>query len=806
MKWRENQVQIKLTLLLTIGIIGIFSICLFAHRAFSSLRETVKEFQYPDQKIKHLSSLSDQTNNADQFLRLYTITKKNIYIDKYNKSVDSINQLFETYRKYIEGDTFRIHQIDTIQMWWNKKVLENTEILKLNNDKPDILVIGTLVDKSKDTTLYSTQIYNEKTIHDSLVIIKKILVNNEQRTGLLRKVKRVFEKKEDIDVDVVADSADNLNVQLYSYTYKEQDTIFTDTLVKLESFNKSDKAAVKNVLQEKMEYDTIVNLKRLAIIEKDFIIRNRIAKQIKSIQKQEQEDAVSNIAAIQNISTKTINKIFWIFLFILFTCVCLYLLLVLDTYRIKRYEEKLILEKQNYQNLANNRSQFLSMMAHELRTPLQSIIGFSDLLHEQNKSAADKSFHYSEIIKNSSSHLLQTINLLLDRSKIDAGKLELENIPFNVTECLHSVFESLSLQAQDKKINYLYQSDIPDDLIVISDAFRLKQVLYNLLSNAIKFTSEGTVQLRTSTFLDSEKYTQIRFEISDTGIGIPSNKIDQLFDEYNQLNNSIGRLFGGTGLGLVITKKILGLFSSEITVYSEEKKGTQFSFDILFEKSAQSVQQLNQIHEHIDASVLLIDDDNYNLLYTHQLLSKYAAQVYVAGSIEEAKLILEKESPDIVLCDLYIDQSLGTDIIPFIKPAAKIIFMSADHERLLKIKEANQLTLPKPYSIEILLNTISNLPLQTDKVLSPDPSLDYIHIDSFKEKITLIGQAIEQNDVKMMESVLHQIKTTFGYLQQWEEIKHIQKIENMYLLYKDDAIFQSSVAELYAQWNKFYSN
>lgn len=804
MKWRENQVQIKLTLLLTIGIIGIFSICLFANRAFTSLRETVKEFQYPDQKIKHLNSLSDQANNADQFLRLYTITKKYEYIDKYNKSVDSVDRLFTIYRNYINGDTFKLHQIDTIQIWWNKKVLENKEILKLNNDKPDILVIGKLVDNSKDTTLYSTQIYNEKVIHDSLVIIKKIPVNTAERTGLLRKVKRVFDKKE--DADIALDTADNLNVQLYSYTYKEQDTVFTDTLVKLESFNKIDKDAVKNVLQEKMQYDTIVNLKRLAVIEKDFAIRNRLSKQIKIIQKQEQSDAASNIAVIQDISTKTINRIFWIFLFILFACMCLYILLVLDTYRIRRYEEQLILEKKNYQNLANNRSQFLSMMAHELRTPLQSIIGFSELLHEHNKTAADKSFHYSQVIRNSSSHLLQTINLLLDRSKIDAGKLDLENIPFNLDTCLQDVFESLSLQAQEKKINYIYDSDISADLIVVSDSFRLKQVLYNLLSNAIKFTTNGNVCLHTSTFLDSEKYTQIHFKISDTGIGIPENKINELFNEYSQLSNATGRLFGGTGLGLVITKKILSLFSSQITVDSEVNKGTAFSFDILFEKSKQPLLQPIQLQQHIDVSVLIIDDDNYNLLYTHQLLSRHVAQVHVAGSIEEAKEIVEQQLPDVILCDLYIDQALGTEIIPFVKHPARIIFMSADHDRLLKIKETNQLILPKPYSIEAILNILSTLNVKTTQKPIVHQSLDNVHIESLQHKLTLIEQAINEYNIETVESVLHQIKTTFGYLHQWEEIKHIQKIENVYALHNNEKLLYNSTKELLAEWKKNYSN
>ncbi|MGN6646146.1 MAG: CHASE3 domain-containing protein [Cytophaga sp.] len=195
MEWRENQVQIKLTLLVVIGILGIITICIFTNKAFQSLRATVNEFHYPDQKIRTLNSLLDQTNNSDQYLRLYAITKKSAYLKKYDESLDSINKLFASYRKYTKADSFKNNQIDTIQMWWNNKVKDNKTLLKLNSDKPDILVIGKLLDYSKDTTIFSTQINNEKTIRDSLVIVKKIPFNQEQKTGMLHKVKKLFEKK-----------------------------------------------------------------------------------------------------------------------------------------------------------------------------------------------------------------------------------------------------------------------------------------------------------------------------------------------------------------------------------------------------------------------------------------------------------------------------------------------------------------------------------------------------------------------------------------------------------------------------------
>ena len=806
MKWNENQVQIKLTLLVIIGILGIATICFFANKAFQSLRVAVNEFQYPDQKIKILNSLLEQTNHSDQFLRLYSITKKKQYLNKYNQTLDSADNLFESYKKYIQNDTAKISQIDSIQMWWNNKVADNKALLKLNSDKPNILVIGKIIDGSKDTTLFSTQIYNEKTIRDSLVIIKRIPVDQEQKTGLRYKVKHIFEKKEDEDDPALDSTNDNMDIQLFSYTYKEQDTTITDTLVRIEPFNKTIKTSVKNVLHERLIYDTIVNLKRLEIIEKDFIIRNKIDKQIKTIQKQEQADAQNNISTIQNISTKAINQIFIVFLLILITCLCLYVVLVLDNYKIKRYEQRLINEKQNYQNLANNRSEFLSMMAHELRTPLQSIIGFSDLLYRQKNKALDKSTHYSEIIKNSSTHLLQTINLLLDRSKIDAGKIELENIPFNLLECIEEVFNSLSIQANEKPFLYTIESDIPGNLIVNSDSFRLKQIFYNLLNNAIKFTNQGKVSLICKLSQHKEDRVTVHFKITDTGIGIPKEKIKHLFQNYEQLDKSTGRLFGGTGLGLVITKKILELFNSSLTIQSNENIGTTFSFNLTFEKSTIQHPAIITTLNHSEAILLIIDDDNSNLLYTYQLLNNSFKSIHIANSIEEGMQLTQSINPDIILCDLYINNSLGTELLQYISAKTKIIFMSADHDYLNALKKQNHSTLPKPFTVEnisTILNEVNiDIPINIHVTTVSEP----IHIDSLLEKIKLIESFIQQNDVESVLFYLHQIKTTLGYLNYWEEIKEIQKEETVYALYKNEITFKKSISILLNKLRNNYSS
>ncbi|HSY61668.1 MAG TPA: response regulator [Cytophaga sp.] len=203
-------------------------------------------------------------------------------------------------------------------------------------------------------------------------------------------------------------------------------------------------------------------------------------------------------------------------------------------------------------------------------------------------------------------------------------------------------------------------------------------------------------------------------------------------------------------------------------------------------------------------SVLLVDDDNYNLLYTHQLLSKYM-QIHVAGSLEETQHFLEQTTPDIILCDLYIHESIGTEIIPFVPVDTKIIFMSADHDRLMHLKEAGYMILAKPYSIEDILNIISNSGIKTtESVKSNEPSED-IHRTSLNDKLQSLEVVLQNKDHASIESLLHQIKTTFGYLNQWEEIKHIQKIENTYSVHNSTEALCTNTSELYARWKILYS-
>ncbi len=338
----------------------------------------------------------------------------------------------------------------------------------------------------------------------------------------------------------------------------------------------------------------------------------------------------------------------------------------------KRAEQELQQAREMAEASIRAKEQFLTMMTHELRTPLNTVVGMTHLLLDENPLPSQ--VEYMEAIKFSADNLLALINDMLDFSKIESGKITFESADFSLRHLLKGIRQSLLLKAEEKNIQVLIQLDIEVPDMLRGDVMRLNQVLTNLLSNAVKFTEEGSVVISVYQVDEDDTSHTLRFEVKDTGIGIPEDRLDAIFESYQQASPDISRKYGGTGLGLTITRKLIELQGGTIMVRSALGKGSTFTFTLPFERQAiiadteQKTEAKAQAYDELNSlRLLLVEDNKFNQLIAMKFLSKWKIKVDVADGGYSALDMLEQNVYDLVLMDLQMPDLNGIDATKMIR-------------------------------------------------------------------------------------------------------------------------------------------
>jgi PAS domain S-box-containing protein len=457
------------------------------------------------------------------------------------------------------------------------------------------------------------------------------------------------------------------------------------------------------------------------------------------------------------------------------------------------------LEKAKVQAEAANKtkSEFLANMSHEIRTPLNGVTGMIDLTLKNNLSSEQK--ENLQIAKNCADSLLKIINDILDFSKMEAGKLLLENIAFNLKTLTENIIKTQSLKAVEKglELKCALSSSVPE--YIFGDPNRIQQVLNNLVSNAIRFTETGGVYLN----IKKTNGNELRFTVTDTGIGIADGNLSKLFKSFSQVDASFTRKFGGTGLGLVISKNLVEMMGGDMWVESKEGVGSSFGFSLQYEEapshSDRPVPALSVPGETLKRDILFAEDDRVNQLILTRMLKELGHSVDVANNGVEVIAAHKAKQYDVILMDIQMPEMDGLEAAKLIREregknkhtpiiALTAFALQGDREKFISMGMDEYVS--KPMKIEELIRVIDKVCKKEldfdDRIrLDANGEIEFVRASmdmtleelqpitaEISENMKLLVNDVVENEYSSIELIAHRVKELFGKLDA-EEMKGI---------------------------------
>jgi len=464
----------------------------------------------------------------------------------------------------------------------------------------------------------------------------------------------------------------------------------------------------------------------------------------------------------------------------------------LDITEQKQLEIELSQQKQKAEEASKAKEVFLANMSHEIRTPLNAIIGFLRELGKQELTDLQKKYIDNSTI--ASRHLLAILNNILDISKIEAGEMELENEDFFFEESIDKVIKVLHPLAKQKGLRLSASIDTKVHPVLKADSLRIEQILFNLIGNSIKFTHKGRIDLKCEVIADQANFQSIQINVTDTGIGMDQNYIETIFKKFSQEDKAVTRKFGGTGLGMAITKELISLMHGDIKIESEKGIGTTFLITLALEKG--NPDKVKEQHKEVNVniaglSILLVEDNKMNRMVIQNSMHYFNCAVTEAENGIEALELLKRQSFDIILMDIQMPEMDGIEATKIIRNEYKlntpIIALTANafKSEIENCKNAGMDDyVTKPFDEFVLIETIAKLTVNRPKDSSAYKATDRVPIiynlsmlrslsrgnDEFVQKMITIfveqtsqilidlDSALQENNHTKINRLIHKVK------------------------------------------------
>ncbi len=600
-------------------------------------------------------------------------------------------------------------------------------------------------------------------------------------------------------------------IDILEYTKKDNAKLLTNQTV--DSLATSVKQVLAELEQKDKKDKRKISAKENNLLKKDQIITKQLRDVLAAIERNERKQYDDLIRASAKLLNKTSNIILIIAAISLLIAIIFLFLITKDVSKSQKYRNELEAEKTYTESLLKTRESLINTVTHDLRSPLNTVIGYSDLL--ERTGLDNKQKHYLDHLKKSSDYILHLVNDLLDLSKLEAGRMVIEELPFSPKKLIENTISSI-LPINDKKnldIKIITDSQLKKQHL--GDPFRIKQVLTNLINNAYKFTDQGSITIESKIIENGLSEKQLAISVKDTGIGITKEQQQHIFEEFSQGDDTTEKRYGGFGLGLAITKKIIKLLNGKIELDSEPNEGSEFIFTIPIKTSDSLIPEeepeISEIQNFNNKKVLIVDDDPSQLALTSEVASLAGLTYDICKNGIEANSLLQINAYDLVLTDIQMPKMDGFQLLETIRNNPNhtnlpVIALSGRTDTsFLEYQEAGfSGSLRKPYAPTELIDLISEVlsvdfgNLQktitngysdeeyslNDLMLFAQGDSDslYAILDTFYEStidnVKQLKILMNKKDIQHISKIAHKMLPMFKQIKAKEVVPILQKLEH----------------------------